>query len=260
MTVCCEVNLLNEVLHSSLRSYFPLDMMSFAEAAELLRAEEKLQEAKKPTSAEAELSAGAAKFEQVPETDMQMGTARSITAVMLPSNGGNGAMHMGMEKAVEGDRTLSVSTVWSMHGQQWGQTGENGEGRVPILEGDGTQLLDEDGQFFFKEPGWCMMRDQNGYILWDHDGHLCFDQVDEDQLASQTRLVYRQAPITAAEMDSMVEQNQQLRLELDQSLLAHQIDVEHAQEMMLQKDAQNQSDFRAITAEFEWKQAQWAEE
>ncbi len=59
----CEVNLLIEVLPSSLLSYSPLDTMSFAEAAESLRAEKNLQEAKNPASAEAEPSAGTAEFE-----------------------------------------------------------------------------------------------------------------------------------------------------------------------------------------------------
>ncbi len=66
-----------------------------------------------------------------------------------------------------------------------------------------------------------------------------------------TQSVPRKAPVTVVQMDSMIEQNQQLRMELDQSLLAHQTDAEHAQETMKQKDAQVQSDFRAMTAEFE---------
>ncbi len=78
-------------------------MMSFAMAAESLRAEESLQEAKNPVSAEAELSARTAEFERVPGMDVQMGMARSGTAVMLPSDGGNGAIHTGMEKAAEGN-------------------------------------------------------------------------------------------------------------------------------------------------------------
>ncbi len=40
-------------------------------------------------------------------------------------------------------------------------------------------------------------------------------------------------------------------MELDQSLLTHQTDEEHAQEATKQKDAQVQSDFRAMTAKFE---------
>ncbi len=79
-------------------------------------------------------------------------------------------------------------------------------------------------------------------------------------MASQTRSVHRQAPITAAEMDSVVAKNQQLQMELDQSLLMHQTDVERAQELMSQKDVQNQSDFRAVMAEFHQKQVEWAEE
>ncbi len=36
----------------------------------------------------------------------------------------------------------------------------------------------------------------------------------------------------AAHVDSMTEQNQQLQMELDQSLLAHQTNVERAKEVM----------------------------
>ncbi len=49
-------------------------------------------------------------------------------------------------------------------------------------------------------------------------------------------------------------------MELDQSLLTHRNDVERAQEMMLQREAQVQSDFRAMMAEFKWKKVKWAEE
>ncbi len=71
--------------------------------------------------------------------------------------------------------------------------------------------------------------------------------------------VPRKAPVTAAQKDSMIEQNQQLCMELDQSLLMHRTDVEHTQETMKQRDAQVQSDFRAMTAEFEKRQAEWVE-
>ncbi len=95
----------------------------------------------------------------------------------------NGAMHMGMKKATESDQTLSVSPVLSMHGQ-WERvddgTGENGEGRVPLLEGDGTHLTDVNGQLLYEEPGWRLLRDQASYALCDNDGNLCFEEVDEN--------------------------------------------------------------------------------
>ncbi len=94
--------------------------MSFAMEADSLRVEGKLQEAKNPASAVAELNARPAEFERVPGMDVPMGTAGSGTAVMLPSDSENGAMHTGTEKVAEADRMLSVSPVWSMHGQQWG--------------------------------------------------------------------------------------------------------------------------------------------
>ncbi len=103
------------MLHSSLLSYSPLDMMWSATEANSLRVEGKLQEAKNPTSAVAELNAGTAKFEQVHGTDMPMGTAGSGTAAPLPSDGENRTMHTGMEKVTECDWTLSVSPVLSMH-------------------------------------------------------------------------------------------------------------------------------------------------
>ncbi len=70
--------------------------------------------------------------------------------------------------------------------------GENGEGRVLILEGDGTRLLNEDGNCIYEDPGWCVMCDQNGSVLWDNDGQLCFEEVDEDLLAVQTRSLRKQ--------------------------------------------------------------------
>ncbi len=106
------------------------------------------------------------------------------------------------------------------------------------------------GQLLYEESGWGLLRDQNGYALCDNDGALCFEEVDKDQLAMMMQSVPRKVPVMAAQMDSVIEQNQQLQMELGQSLLMHHTDVEHAQEMMKQKDVQVQSDFRAMTTEF----------
>ncbi len=84
--------------------------------ADSLQAEGKLQEAKNPASTVAELNAGTAKFEQMHQMDVPMGTARSRTAALLLSDGENGTMHMGMENATESDQMLSVGPVLSMHG------------------------------------------------------------------------------------------------------------------------------------------------
>ncbi len=72
--------------------------------------------------------------------------------------------------------------------------------------------------------------------------------------------MHKQVPTTAAQVDSLVEQNQWLHSELDQSQFAHQTNVERAQELMLQKEAQNQADFRAMMAELERKKMAWMEE
>ncbi len=88
--------------------------------------------------------------------------------------------------------------------------GENGDGRVLLLEGNGTQLTNMDGQILYETPGWRLLCDQNGYALCDQARNLCFEQVDEDELALIMRSVLRRAPITAAQMGSVVEQNQQL--------------------------------------------------
>ncbi len=40
----------------------------------------------------------------------------------------------------------------------------------------------------------------------------------------------------------------------------HQTDVEHAQQLMSQREVQNQADFRAMTAELEWKKVEFTEE
>ncbi len=49
-------------------------------------------------------------------------------------------------------------------------------------------------------------------------------------------------------------------MELGRSQFAHQTDVEHAQELMSQKEVQNQADFRAMMAELEQKNAAFREE
>ncbi len=213
--------------------------------------------AKKTASAVAEQRAGTGEIEQVQEKDMPMGMVGSRAAAPLPSDGENGMMHTGTEEATEGEGTLSVSPVLSARGQR--RRGENGEGQVLLLEGDGTQLTDENGQLLYEEPGWHLLCSQDGYAHCDDDGNHCFDEVDEDQLAMMTQSVHRKEPVTAAQMDSVIEQNQLLRMELDQSLLAHQNDAERMQETMKQKDMQAQSDFRAMMAEFEQKKAEWVE-
>ncbi len=135
--------------------------------------------------------------------------------------------------------------------------GENGDGWVPLVEGDGTQLVDMEGQPVYETPGWCLLRNQHRYALYNQDGNLCFEPVDEDELALMMRSLPRRALITAEQMDSMIEQNQQLQSELDQSLLAHWTDAKRSHEAVKQRDAQIQSDFRAMEAEFEKRQAEW---
>ncbi len=127
-------------------------MTSFSVVAESLRVEDNLQEAKDPASAEAELSARTAENEKDPGMGVQMGIARSRTGVMLLSNGENGAMHTGPEEVANNDQSLLVSPVWPAYNRHCGRMGENGEGWVPILEGDGTRLLDEDGNCIYEEP------------------------------------------------------------------------------------------------------------
>ncbi len=72
-------------------------------------------------------------------------------------------------------------------------------------------------------------------------------------------LVPQRAPVTAGQMNSVIGQNQQLRMELHQSLLAHRTDAERAQEITKLRDAQVQSDFSAMRVEFEKRQAEWVE-
>ncbi len=110
-------------------------------------------------------------------------------------------------------------------------------------------LLDEDGNCIHEQPGWHVLRDQHGMVLWDSDGQLCVEQ-DEDWLALQTQSVCKQAP------ESLVEQNHRLQAELSRAQFVHQSDVECVQEMMSQKDVQNQADFRAMAAELEQKKVE----
>ncbi len=168
--------------------------------------------------------------------------------------------HTNMGKVTENDRTLTVSPVLGQNGS-WRNVRdgmvENGDRRVLLLEGNGTQLMDVEGQLVYETLGWCLLRDQHGYALCDRDGSVCFEQVDEDELALMMQTVPQRVPVTAEQVDSMIEQNQQLRSELDQSLLTHWTDAEPAQKITKQRDAQVQSDFRAMRAEFEKRQVEW---
>ncbi len=137
--------------------------------------------------------------------------------------------------------------------------GENGDGQVALLEGNGTQLMDTEGQLVYETPGWHLLHDQQGYALCNQDRNLCFEEVNEDELAMMMQSVPRRAPVTVEQVDSMIEQNQQLQMELYQLLLVHRNDAEHTQETMKQNEAQTPSDFRAMQAEFKQKKAEWAE-
>ncbi len=119
--------------------------------------------------------------------------------------------------------------------------------------------MDTEGQPVHETSGWHLLHNQHGYALCDTDGNFCFEEVDEVQLALLMRSVPRRAPIMTEQMDSVIEQNQQLRLELEQSLLTHRTDAKRACEAMKQKDVQVQSDFRVMRTEFEKRQVEWAE-
>ncbi len=86
-------------------------MASLSLADESLGAGGNLQMAKDPTSAGTKLRAGTAENEKEPETSVQTGMAGSGTGVMLPSNGGNGAMHMEAEEVTNNDASLLASQV-----------------------------------------------------------------------------------------------------------------------------------------------------
>ncbi len=84
-------------------------------------------------------------------------------------------------------------------------------------------------------------------VLWDSEGQLCWEEVDEDMLAMQTRSACKHAP------ESLLAQNQRLQTELQKSQLMHQTDVECVERMFAQQAAQNQTDHCVMMAEFEKK-------
>ncbi len=61
-------------------------------------------------------------------------------------------------------------------------------------------------------------------------------------------------------MDSLVQQNQWLQTELGRAQFAHQTDVEHAQELLSQQEAQSQANHRAMAAELEKRKTAFTEE
>ncbi len=60
--------------------------------------------------------------------------------------------------------------------------------------------------------------------------------------------------------ESLVEQNQWLQAELQQAQFAHQSDVKCAWQVIVQTEAQNQTDFCAMAAELEKRKAEFAEQ
>ncbi len=131
--------------------------------------------------------------------------------------------------------------------------------RIPLLNGDGIALVDRHGQVVHTSPDRDLLRDQHGYAVYDENGDLCFEETNEDLLVLLMRPVALPTPISAEQAHYMIEQNQQLQHELDQALLAHRNDAERAQHTTKQRDAQFQSDFRAMQTAFAKRQAEWLE-
>ncbi len=230
-------------------------MVSLSTAAEKsLGAEGNLQTVKDPASTEAELRAGTAENETEPEMSAQTGMAGSGADVMLPSDEGNGATCTEAEKVTNNDKSLLASPVWPAYDSNCKRVSETESGQNLIRNGNGEPLSDEDGNQVYEQPGWHVIRDRTGMVLWDAEWQLCWEEVDEDLLALQTRSVHNQVP------ESLVEQNQRLQAELEQLQFVHQSDVERGEQMLAQQEAQTQTDYCAMVAELEKKQMEFADE
>ncbi len=218
-------------------------MASLSTAKELLGVAGNLHTAKDPASAETELCAGTAGNKKEAETSVQMGMGGGGTEVMLPSNEKNGAMHTEMEKVPSNDRSLLDSPVLPAYDpSRTRRVSKNEQEQVPIQDGDGMLLHDDDGNCICEQAGWHVLCDQRSMVLWDQDGQLCIEQdVDEDVLVLQTREVHKQVP------ESLFEQNQCLQLELNQAQLTHQKDVKRMQEEIAQRDADPNNQSRCFT-------------
>ncbi len=134
--------------------------------------------------------------------------------------------------------------------------------QIPLLNGDGVALVDRHGQVVYQSPDRDLLCDQDGYAVYNENGDLCLEEpeeLNEDLQAILMWLVAPPTPISAEQVHYMVGQNQQLQFELDQALLAHQNDAERAQCTTKQRDAQFQSDIRAMQTEFAKRQAEWLE-
>ncbi len=77
---------------------------------------------------------------------VQTGVARSGTVVMLPSDKGDGAMHAGTEKVPNNNDTslLDSPILLAYDPTRNRRVTDHGQEQVPIQNGDGTLLVDED--------------------------------------------------------------------------------------------------------------------
>ncbi len=69
--------------------------------------------------------------------------------------------------------------------------------RIPLLNGDGIQLVDRHGQVIYESPGWDLLHDPHRYAVYDANGDLCFEEMNEDMLALLMWPVCPPAPILA---------------------------------------------------------------
>ncbi len=170
---------------------------------------------------------------------------------MLLSDERDGATPTGKGRAAYNATLLFDSPVWPAYDLSRREVSEMEDGGNPILDENGEPLQDEDGNVMHEQPGWRVKRDQFGRVCSDEEGQLCFEQVDEDGLALMTRSAPRQAP------ESLIEQVQRLQTELEEAQCTHQTDAGRAEQMMVQTEAQNLTDIRAMMAELEKRKLEY---
>ncbi len=229
-------------------------MTSVSEASSSDGAAGNLHTVENPAPASARLGVEAAANGTESDTDESAGLGGSGPQVTLAGDENGEATNTEADRAAKGDRTPIDSPIFQRRfgrHRVFGVEEDIGEEQEPVYDENGRPLEDNDGNYFYARPDYHAMRDLNGRVCWD-DRHLRFELIEEDMLAqNMTKGVGRTPESLSDQVEQLQMQLVESQAELEQAQFVHHSDVERAQEVVAQVEAQGEADRRVMEAELQ---------